>query len=120
MSTPAALHYAEVLESFYLGLGRIDATGAAAELRRLHAENEELRTKLAAVQAPAPVDAGLTDAQIERAWRLGFKAACDAERLNATEEWGYKGANVIEDVQGLVDVARGVRAHVARQAQAPA
>lgn len=33
---PAALHYAEVLEDFYLGLGRMDATGAAAELRRLH------------------------------------------------------------------------------------
>jgi hypothetical protein len=33
---PAALHYAEVLENFYLGLGRLDATGAAAELRRLH------------------------------------------------------------------------------------
>lgn len=33
---PAALHYAEVLENFYLGLGRMDATGAAAELRSLH------------------------------------------------------------------------------------
>ena len=43
MSTkPAALHYAEVLEGFYLGLGRLDATGAAAELRRLHALNAEL------------------------------------------------------------------------------
>lgn len=39
---PAALHYAEVLENFYLGLGRIDATGAAAELRRLHELNQEL------------------------------------------------------------------------------
>lgn len=40
MSTqPAALHYAEVLENFYLGIGRMDATGAAAELRRLHAAN---------------------------------------------------------------------------------
>lgn len=33
---PAALHYAEVLENFYLGIGRLDATGSAAELRRLH------------------------------------------------------------------------------------
>lgn len=31
-----ALHYAEILENFYLGIGRMDATGAAAELRRLH------------------------------------------------------------------------------------
>ena len=37
MKQPDALHYAEVLEDFYLGLGRLDATGAAAELRRLHA-----------------------------------------------------------------------------------
>ena len=44
---PAALHYAEVLEGFYLGLGRLDATGAAAELRRLHAENAELTARLA-------------------------------------------------------------------------
>lgn len=68
---------------------------------------------------PAAFDGELNEAQIERAWRLGFKAACDAERLNATEEWGYKAANVIEDVQGLVGVARGIRAHVARQAQSP-
>lgn len=40
MSTqPAALRYAEVLENFCLGIGRMDATGAAAELRRLHAAN---------------------------------------------------------------------------------
>jgi hypothetical protein len=39
---PAALHYAEVLENFYLGIGRMDATGAAAELRRLHEANQEL------------------------------------------------------------------------------
>lgn len=40
MKQPAALHYAEVLENFYLGIGRMDATGASAELRRLHAIEE--------------------------------------------------------------------------------
>lgn len=40
MREPAALHYAKVLEDFYLGIGRMDATGAAAELRRLHAIEE--------------------------------------------------------------------------------
>ena len=43
MKQPAALHYAEVLENFYLGIGRMDATGAAAELRRLHAIEESAR-----------------------------------------------------------------------------
>ncbi len=37
---PAALHYAEVLENFYLGIGRLDATGSAAELRRLHEQSK--------------------------------------------------------------------------------
>ena len=37
MKQSEALHYAKVLEDFYLDLGRIDATGASAELRRLHA-----------------------------------------------------------------------------------
>lgn len=36
-SQPEALRLAEVLENFYMGIGRIDATSAAAELRRLHA-----------------------------------------------------------------------------------
>jgi hypothetical protein len=37
---PATLHYAEVLENFYLGIGRLDATGSAAELRRLHEQSK--------------------------------------------------------------------------------
>lgn len=45
---PDALHYAEILENFYSGIGRIDATGAAAELRRLHAENTTLQAGYAA------------------------------------------------------------------------
>jgi len=40
MSKEDALHYAKVLEDFYLGIGRMDATGAAAELRRRHAIEE--------------------------------------------------------------------------------
>lgn len=40
MKQPDALHYAKVMEDFYLGLGRLDATGAATELRRLHAIEE--------------------------------------------------------------------------------
>lgn len=43
----------------------------------------------------------LTEMQVERAWRLGFRHACEAERLNSDEEWGYKGANVIEEVSGM-------------------
>ena len=54
---PAALHYAEVLENFYMGLGRMDATGAAIELRRLHAELESIKQALAApVQEPKEWD----------------------------------------------------------------
>lgn len=45
---PAALVYAERLEDFYMGIGRLDATGAAAELRCLLAENEQLRAQVAA------------------------------------------------------------------------
>lgn len=48
----------------------------------------------------------LTDKQIEKAWRLGFRHACDAERLNSDEEWGYKGANVIETVQALAQAQK--------------
>jgi hypothetical protein len=52
MSTqPAALHYAEVLEDFYLGIGRMDATGAAAELRRLHAANIDCIDHFNAIKA---------------------------------------------------------------------
>ncbi len=51
---------------------------------------------------PSPEGAQpLNETQIERAWRLGFRHACDAERLNSDEEWGYKRANVIEEVQAL-------------------
>lgn len=39
------LRLADVLENYYLGLGRIDASDAAAELRRLHEENEQLKVK---------------------------------------------------------------------------
>jgi len=57
----------------------------------------------AALAAPRVTEGAqaLTETQIERAWRLGFRHACDAERLNSDEEWGYKRANVIEEVEAL-------------------
>ena len=51
--------------------------------------------------APPARDAGLSEQQIERAWRLGFRAACDAERLDSDEEWGFKAANVVEEVAAI-------------------
>lgn len=76
---PDALHYAEILENFYSGIGRIDATGAAAELRRLHADvehkdkyAEQLGRELAAADAEA------------RSLRTGYAAArLEIESLNA-------------------------------------
>jgi hypothetical protein len=62
------------------------------------------RPRLEALQqhvAAQPVAQGLTEAQVEAAWRMGFRAAIDAERLNADEEWGYKAAEVIEKVAAL-------------------
>lgn len=52
-------------------------------------------------QVAQPDAVPLTDEQVEAAWRLGFRAAIDAERLNADEEWSYKGANVIEAISGM-------------------
>lgn len=78
---PDALHYAEILENFYSGIGRIDATGAAAELRRLHADvehkdkyAEQLGRELAAADAEA------------RSLRAGYEAArMEIESLRAAQ-----------------------------------
>lgn len=57
MSTqPNALRFAERLELHYMGLGRIDAALAASELRRLHAENERLKTQAGEPFAWAKLD----------------------------------------------------------------
>ena len=49
---PEALRLADVLEHFYMNIGKFDSYGAAAELRRLHEANqvmlEALKEMLAA------------------------------------------------------------------------
>lgn len=84
----------------------------------------------AALAAPRVTEGAqaLTETQIERAWRLGFRHACDAERLNSDEEWGYKRANVIEEVQALaapapqdsLDSAQSSKGVAMQAPQAPA
>lgn len=43
---PEALRYAKILENFYSGIGRRDAIGASAELRRQHARIAELEARI--------------------------------------------------------------------------
>lgn len=83
----------------YAACAHKDATASEAdEAERLAREKWNGR---AAHPQPKGTAGSLTEKQIERAWRLGFRHACDAERLNSNEEWAYKGANVIEEVDGL-------------------
>ena len=70
---PAALHYAKVLEDFYLGIGRMDATGAAAELRRLH-EAHDWQYKMAG----------------ERLRRIEKLEALNQELLEALKYWAVR------------------------------
>lgn len=58
---------------------------------------DQAKEMIALVRKHVPsLSSALTEAQIEKVWRLGFRAAIGAEVLNADEEWGYKGANVLE------------------------
>lgn len=57
---PAALHYADILDDIYHGISRINASGAAIELRRLHRLTEKLLLEKA--QAENSTVMTLTDA----------------------------------------------------------
>jgi DNA replication initiation complex subunit (GINS family) len=42
MKQPEALRLADVLEHFYMNIGKFDSHGAATELRRLHEANQAM------------------------------------------------------------------------------
>jgi hypothetical protein len=58
-----------------------------------------------------PAQAALNEAQIELAWRLGYRRCRDTDIINEDFDWGYAAANVARAVESLGEPAQAAVPH---------
>ena len=99
---PEALHYAAILENFFYGIDRMDATGAAAVLRHQHARIAELEVEKARSASASPVELPEPFALYDGAkWYANEEAAiCSCANMQKLQKV-YTEQQVREFIKGL-------------------